>query len=68
MRSVRLESDFCFTPESRLNSAIAECLKCAPEDSCIAINAALFDHLVGAEKKRLGNFQTQCLGRLQIDE
>ena len=41
--------------------------KSCPE-AAIADIALSFDHLVGAGKQRLGNIQTQRLGRLQIDD
>src|SRR5882672_11088535 len=50
----RGERHVCFMPEA---------------DSCIATKKlVLFDHLVGAEEKRLRNVEAQRLCRLQIDE
>src|SRR5712664_885135 len=50
----RGERHVCFVPEA---------------DSCNCNKkTVLFDHLVGAEEKRLRNVEAQRLGRLQIDE
>ena len=57
-----------FTPESgRWNSA-AECPLCAnSRHSALRQRLALFDHLVGAAKKRERNCETQCFGSLLVD-
>jgi hypothetical protein len=42
--------------------------KCHERPKCRAPRRRLFNHLVGAQQKRLGDFQPQCLGGLEIDD
>jgi hypothetical protein len=55
-------------PQKRTSlSAIAMSALCQSRHSALRQRLVLFDHLVGAAKKRERNCETQCFGSLLVD-
>src|SRR5262249_7702876 len=49
-------------------SAIVMSALCQKRTFCAAVEALLFDHLVGAREQSRGDNKPECVGRLQVDD